>query len=277
VTLGIFAVVLAAALLHAIWNALVKAAADKLFGAILITSGAAAIAAALLPFLKAPHAASVPFALASAVLQVSYYLLLARAYELSDMSQAYPVMRGTAPLLVAAFTALWVKEPLSAIAWAGIVAICCGILAIALGTGFRIWAGLHFALLNAFIIAAYTVVDGIGVRRSGAPGAYTMLVFLFTGAPLMLWAMVVKRSAFLSNLRRHWRLSLVGGLGTTVSYGLALWAMTKAPVAVVAALRETSIVFGTLIAWLVLKERIGRRRIIAAFVVAGGAVIIRLA
>jgi drug/metabolite transporter (DMT)-like permease len=277
VTLGVFALILTAALLHASWNALVKAAADKLFGAILVTSAAAANAAALLPFFKAPDAASVPFAFASAVLQVGYYLLLARAYELSDMSQAYPVMRGTAPLLVAAFTALWAKDALSAIAWAGIVAICCGILAIALGSGLRSRAGLHLALLNAFVIAAYTIVDGIGVRRSGAPGAYTLLVFLLTGAPLMLWAAVVKRSAFVSNLRRHWRLSLVGGMATIVSYGLALWAMTTTPVAVVAALRETSIVFGTLIAWLVLKERIDRRRIIAAFIVAGGAVVIRLA
>ena len=276
-SIGVFALVLTAALLHATWNALVKAAANKLLTAILVTSAAAAIAAAVLPFLKSPDAASWRYALASAVLQVSYYLLLARTYELADMSQTYPLMRGTAPLLVAVVSALYAHEPLSAAAWAGIVVICCGILTIASGGALRSRRGMYLALLNAVIIAGYTLVDGMGVRLSGAPGAYTLLVFLLTGVPLALWAMLTKRADFVPHLKRYWHLGLVGGLGTSLSYGLALWAMTKAPVAVVAALRETSILFGALIAWWVLKERMDRRRIVAAVVVASGAAIIRLA
>ena len=276
-TPGVFALVLAAALLHATWNALVKAASDKLLGAVLVTSVAAAIAAACLPFLKAPASASVPYALASAVLQVSYFVLLARTYEVADMSQTYPLMRGTAPLLVATVTAIYANEPLSFTAWVGIVVICSGILTIAWGNALRPRAGVYLALLNAVVIAGYTLIDGLGVRRSGAPGAYTLLVFLLTGIPLALWALASKRSQFIAQVRGYWHLGLVGGIGTTVSYGLALWAMTQAPVALVAALRETSILFGALIAWLVLKERIDRRRILAAFVVAGGAAIIRLA
>lgn len=274
---SVFALVLAAALLHATWNALVKAASDKLLSAVLVTSAAAGIAALLLPFLKAPASASLPFALASAVLQVSYFVLLARAYELIDMSHAYPLMRGTAPLLVAAVTAIYAKEPMSLAAWVGIVVICVGILTIASGDALKSKVGVYLALLNAVVIAGYTLIDGTGVRRSEAPGSYTLLVFLLTGMPLALWALLRRRGSVVPYFKRYWHLGLIGGVGTTLSYGLALWAMTKAPVALVAALRETSILFGALIAFAVLKERVDRKRVVAAIIVAGGAAIIRLA
>jgi drug/metabolite transporter (DMT)-like permease len=136
---------------------------------------------------------------------------------------------------------------------------------------------VYLALLNALVIAAYTLIDGIGVRLSGAPAAYTMWVFLLSGLPLAVWARAARRPVFLPYLRRYWRQGIAGGIGTTASYGLALWTMTLAPVASVAALRETSILFGTMIAGLVLKEPLGPRRIVSACISAGGAALLRIA
>jgi drug/metabolite transporter (DMT)-like permease len=273
----VFAIVILAALLHAGWNAIVKSAGDKFLTTIMVAASAAALSAALLPLLTAPAAASRPYAAASAVLQIVYFLLIARTYQISDMSQAYPLMRGTAPLIVALVSQFQLGDQLSPIAWAGVSGICLGIISIALGDRIRDRKGIYLALLNALVIAGYTLIDGAGVRRSGAPAAYTLWVFLLTGLPLTLWAAAARRSTFIPYCGRHWRLGLAGGVGTTASYGLALWAMTVAPVAVVAALRETSILFGTLIAGIVLKEQVGPRRLISAGIIACGAAILRLA
>jgi drug/metabolite transporter (DMT)-like permease len=276
-SLFVFSVVLLAALLHATWNAIVKAGGDKFLTTVMVTTAAAGLSVLLLPFLQPPAAASWPFALASAAFQITYFLLVARTYAIADMSQTYPLMRGTAPLIVALVSVLRLGEPLSPVAWCGVVAISVGIFTMALGTGRKDRRGVYLALLNALVIAAYTLIDGIGVRRSGAPAAYTLWVFLLTGVPLAVWALAAPRAAFLAYVRRYWRQGIAGGIGTTASYGLALWAMTLAPVAVVAALRETSILFGAAIAGLVLKEPIGARRIVSACIIAAGAALLRLA
>jgi drug/metabolite transporter (DMT)-like permease len=276
-SLFVFAVILSAALLHATWNAIVKAGGNKFLTTIMVTTAAAALSAALLPFLPAPAIASWPFAIASAVFQIAYFLLVARTYQIADMSQAYPLMRGTAPLIVALVSVNRLGETLSPTAWLGVIGICIGIFSIALGSGLKDRKGVYLALLNALVIAAYTLIDGIGVRRSGTPAAYTLWVFLLTGLPLTVWVITARRSSFLPYLHRYWRLGIAGGIGATASYGLALWAMTLAPVAVVAALRETSILFGTVIAGLVLKEPIGPGRVLSACIIAGGAAILRLA
>ena len=126
------------------------------------------------------------------------------------------------------------------------------------------------------LIASYTLIDGAGVRRSGAPAAYTLWIFLLTGVPLLLWAISTRGKTFRRYVGRNWHLGLVGGFGTVASYGLALWAMTVAPVAVIAALRETSILFGTAISGFVLKEKISPIRIVGACVIAAGAIMLRL-
>ena len=161
--------------------------------------------------------------------------------------------------------------------WIGVIGISVGILSMTMGSKRDHRKGIYLALLNAFVIASYTLVDGVGVRRSGSPAAYTLWVFLLTGLPFAIWAVTGRRTTFVPYVSRHWRIGMVGGVGTTASYGLALWAMTIAPVAVIAALRETSILFGTLIAGLVLKEHIGMRRIIAACIIASSAAVLRLA
>jgi drug/metabolite transporter (DMT)-like permease len=275
-TLAVFAIVLAAALLHAGWNAIVKAGDDKFLTTILVTAVAALISALLLPFLRAPAMASWPFALLSALIQIGYFLLVARTYQAADMSQTYPLMRGTAPLIVALASVFLLHEALSAFAWCGVIAICLGILTMALGTHLKDRKGTQLALLNALLIAGYTLVDGIGVRRSGAPAAYTLWLFLLVGLPFALWGVLVRRASFLPYVRRYGWQGITGGIGTSASYGLALWAMTRAPLAVVAALRETSILFGVLIAGLLLREPVGPRRILSACIIAGGAALLRL-
>jgi len=273
----VFAAVLAGAILHAGWNAIVKSSGEKFLTTILITATAAVVAAVALPFLKRVAPISLSYAALSSLFQIIYFLILTRAYQSTDMSQSYPLMRGTAPMLVALASVFLLRERLSAPAWVGVIAVCGGIVAIAANARSEDSSGVRFALLNGVVIACYTLIDGLGVRRSGAPAAYTAWVVLLTGVPLSLSGILKHWPRFFPYLQRHWRLGAAGGLATTLSYGLALWAMTLAPIAVVAALRETSILFGTLIAGAILRERIGLVRVASACMIAAGAIALRLA
>ena len=275
-TLSVFCILLFAALLHASWNAIVKAGNDKLYSAIGVTGSAALIALLLLPFAPAPSAASVPFMVVSTVLQVIYTVLVAKTYQISDMSQTYPLMRGTAPLLVAIISVLFLGDHLSTLAWGGIAVICTAILAMALNSRSSSQRGVVLALMNAVVIAGYTLIDGTGVRLSETALGYTLWSFFLNGSSLLCWAMIARRREASRYLVQHWKKGVLGGMGTMGSYGLALWAMTQAPLAVVAALRESSILFGALIAWLLLKERVAGVRLVAAGGIAAGAILLRL-
>ena len=277
---SVLAAILCAAFLHAAWNAALKSQPDTFMAALAVTSGAGVLAALALPFLPAPDASSWPFIAASSMLQIAYYLLLAAAYRVADIGHAYPLMRGVAPVLVALGGGLLAGESLHGAQWTAIGLICAGGAALTLGARGNASGGLRptaLVLLTATVIAAYTLVDGLGVRRSGAPAAYTAWIFLFIGIGIA--ALSWRRSAgqLPTYLIRHPGLALMGGAATTGSYGIALWAMTQAPVAVVAALRETSIVFATAIAVFVLRERATRARICGAAFVALGAAAVRLA
>lgn len=254
-TITVFCILLFAALLHASWNAIVKAGTDKLYSAIGVSGSAALIALILLPFSPQPTAASWPYLFVSCALQVVYTVLVAKTYQVSDMSQTYPLMRGTAPLLVALISVMVLGDHLSWLAWSGIGVICLSILAMAMNGRMQSRKGIWLALLNACFIAGYTLVDGTGVRLSDTALGYTLWTFFMNGFCLLSWAMVARRREASSYLRLHWKKGLLGGVGTMGSYGLALWAMTQAPLAVVAALRETSILFGALIAFVLLKEK----------------------
>lgn len=275
--ISVFAIVLVAAALHASWNAIVKGGGDTLLTTVLVTGAAALFAVVSLPFLPPPARASWAFIAASALLQIVYFVLVARAYRVADMSLTYPLMRGTAPVLVAIASVMWLSEPLSARAWLGLGVICAGILGMTGAVPRNAKAGIGLALGNAIVIAGYTLIDGIGVRRSGAPAAYTLWIFLLSGVALSSWAWLRQRAVLQGYIRRNWHLGLVGGAGTIGSYGLALWAMTVTPVAIVAALRETSILFGTAISALLLHERVGRARIAGVCVIVVGAILLRLA
>jgi len=275
-SIDVFAIIMLGAALHATWNAVVKGGDNKLLTTCMIASIASLIASTVIPFLELPAKESWPFIGASVILQVVYFVLVASTYRIADMSQTYPIMRGTAPLLVATASVGLLSESLSSFAWLGIAIICIGILSMAAAPGTGQRKGILLALVNAAVIAGYTLIDGVGVRKSGAPAAYTLWIFLLTGLALAVWAFAVRRREFCRYLARHWRPGVIGGFGTVVSYGLALWAMTAAPIATVSALRETSILFGVVISALVLKEQLTRRRIMAACIIAGGAMVLRL-
>jgi drug/metabolite transporter (DMT)-like permease len=275
-SLDVFAIIMLGAALHATWNAVVKGGDNKLLTTCMIASIASLIASTVIPFLELPAKESWPFIGASVILQVVYFVLVASTYRIADMSQTYPIMRGTAPLLVATASVGLLSESLSSFAWLGIAIICIGILSMAAAPSIGQRKGMLLALVNAAVIAGYTLIDGVGVRKSGAPAAYTLWIFLLTGLALAVWAFAVRRREFCRYLARHWRPGVIGGFGTVVSYGLALWAMTAAPIATVSALRETSILFGVVISALVLKERLTGRRIMAACIIAGGAMVLRL-
>lgn len=258
-TLSVFCILLFAALLHASWNAIVKAGNDKLYAAIGVSGSAAVMALILLPFSPQPAHASIPFLAASTALQVVYTVLVAKTYQVSDMSQTYPLMRGTAPLLVALISVLFLGDSLSSMAWVGIAVICMAILGMACNGRASSQRGVVLALTNACFIAGYTLWS-----------------FFLNGACLLTWAMIARRREASRYLAQQWKKGIFGGIGTMGSYGLALWAMTQAPLAVVAALRETSILFGALIAWLLLKEKVAGLRLVAAGGIALGAILLRL-
>lgn len=283
---SVVTIVLLAALLHASWNALVKAGPDKYLTTVLVACGAGMVSLPLLPFFAKPHDDSWPWLIASACCQVIYYRLLAAAYHHGDMSQAYPLMRGAAPLLVALASVPLLGERLHWRQDVAIMLICGGVLTLTILRGTSAGADTQanrsgrrsatfYALLNAAVIATYTMIDGVGVRKSGAPAAYTMWLFVLT-AVLLLLCSTNRWRELPAYARRHAGVMLLGGFGTLASYGLALWAMTHAPVAAVAALRETSIMFAAAIAALFLRERLAPGRILAVSLIACGAILMRL-
>lgn len=276
---AVVAAILLAAFLHAGWNALIKRSNhDTLFATIAVAGGAALISLCLLPWVRAPDAASWPYLAASTVPQIAYYVLIARIYRGSELGLAYPVMRGTAPLFVTAANAILFGELLSPLGFLGVLCISGGIFLIAGGRFGQRHAGatVAAAIAIAAVIACYTVIDGLGVRLSHSPAGYTLWVFLLSGAVMTGWGLVRHPRQMLRSVRTEFWIPLGGGGATLLSYGIALWAMTLAPVAAVAALRETSILFAALISVLVLKESPSWHRMAAMALLTLGAIAIRL-
>jgi drug/metabolite transporter (DMT)-like permease len=211
------------------------------------------------------------------VAELIYGMLLATAYRAGDLSHTYPLMRGTAPMLVAFGSFALVGEHLSELGWTGVSLISGGILLLIFDAHFRglSAAATRFALLTAFVIASYTTVDGVGVRVSGHAIAYAFWNFFLTGVPWLIWTALRGRVDQWPQLRRQLPFVFVGGACSLGSYAIALWAMTRAPVAAVAAIRETSIVFGMVLGALVLHERVTWIRALAAIAVTLGVCVMR--
>ena len=267
--------VLFAALLHASWNAIVKSGSDKFLETALLACGAALISAATLAFVPLPAPESWPYLVASAIIHLAYFALVAAAYRTGDMSYVYPIMRGSAPLLTALIAGFFVAEQLSTGGWGGILLISAGILLLAVNQ----WRRDHFqpyqtlfALGNAVVICIYTLVDGIGTRLSGNAFSYVGWMLALNGVMLATFVFARHGEAMKRYARARWHYGIGGGLFTWASYAIALWAMTRAPVALVAALRETSVIFGTVLAAVVLKEKFSNVRYAAALLVCAGAV-----
>jgi drug/metabolite transporter (DMT)-like permease len=271
-------IVLFAALLHAAWNAFIKSGDNKLVETTLLVTGAGVIAAAVLPFVPAPAKASWPFLIASVAIHCVYFSLVALAYRTGELSLAYPIMRGSAPFFTAILTVSVVGEPISGGAWLGILFLCAGILWLARDGWKSANSQKHalaFASLNAVIIVAYTVVDGLGARASENPWSYVLWLFFLNMFPLLGIGFASHARAIFSMPVGGWAKGFAGGLCSLCAYGLALWAMTQAPIALVAALRETSVLIGTALGALLLKERFGLGRWLAAALITAGAVAIK--
>jgi|SRR5580658_3603215 drug/metabolite transporter (DMT)-like permease len=271
-SVGVLLVVLAGALLHATWNLIVKAGHDTRLTTAGICIAAGLIAAVALPFFPTPAPASWPYLAASSLTEVLYGVLLAAAYRVGDLSHAYPVMRGSAPLLVAIGSGALIGEQLSAPMWIGVGLISGGVFSLVLDARSQGHSAVatRLALVNALVIAAYTTLDGLGVRASGHAFAYTLWLSLLVSIPWLIWVVARRRLHRLVRWRPLIGLAAIGGACTLGSYSLALWAMTRAPVAAVAAVRETAIVFGTVLGAIVLHERVTRVRALAALAIALG-------
>jgi len=273
-TLPVAAAVLGAALLHAAWNTLLKASEDKELDTYAVATGCGVLAVIIIPFLPAPASASWPWLAGSAAVHILYFVFLAGAYRYGELSYVYPIMRGGGPMIVAASGAAVFAETLTGGQWLGVLLVCGSIVAFASGAHDR--RATLFALANAAVIGAYTLIDAQGVRASAAPVSYTLWFFAANALVIIAMGTLKRGSAVPRYLGRHWRRALVGGACSVGAYAIALWAMTRAPVALVAVLRETSVIFAAVLAALVLKEKLTRRRLFATGAVLAGLILLRL-
>ena len=275
--------VLFGALLHAGWNALVKSSGDKSVDTALVHFMGSVVALPVLLVVGLPAQPSWPFIGVSLTIHVGYYFALAGAYRHGDLGLTYPIMRGFAPLLVALASGSLLGESPSAAAWLGIVGITVGVVLVGLahpGDTLHHRKALGFAFANAVIIACYTLVDGRGVRLAGDALAYVMLLFVLDGLPYPALVFASRgpqgRAEILRYASRRWPLATLGGAASIGSYAIALWAMTRAPVASVAALRETSVLFAAVLGVWLLKERFGLQRALGTLVLLGGVIALRM-
>lgn len=276
----VFLAVLFAAACHAGWNALIKVGLDPLSTTTLISIGSSVVALVLAPFVGLPAWAAWPWLIASVIIHLVYFASLIESYRTGDLGQVYPIARGSAPLMTATVATIFVGENLSLIGWAGIVALVAGVLLLS-ARGGRHFAQIDrravgFALFTALTICAYSVVDGVGARHAGNANAYSVWLFIGISIVMVPYALYRDGPDVIPAMQNYWQRGLAGGALQVLSYGIAIWAMTAAPIAIVATLRETSVLFGAVIAVTILKEPLRAARIIAAFLIVCGLIMIRL-
>jgi len=278
VSLSIVFAVLFSALLHATWNSLAHTISDRLVGFALIGVACAVGGGLMVAFAGMPPAGAWPFIIASAALHVVYNLLLLASYELGEFSQMYPLARGTSPWVVALVSVVVLGRELPITELLGVLAVSAGLIALVFiggRPGRKDLPALIAAMLTGLAIASYTVVDGLGVMHAPL-FAYTGWLFLLQGPPIAVLAAIRRGRLLPAAVRASAVSGLAGGAISIVAYTIVLWAQTSGALAPIAALRETSIVFGALIGALFLGERLGARRAIAAGVVLAGVVLISL-
>ena len=265
-TIEITLAVLLAALLHASWNAMIKAGSDVLLDTATIVTGTGLVALPFLFIVPLPDTASWPYIFGSITTHVAYYYLMINAYRTGDLSLVYPLMRGVAPLITAVLGIVWLRELPAPLSWIGMLMISIGVIALALrpGNDAPVLAGhgraVRLALGNAAVIATYTIIDGTGARLAGNPWAYIVWLFVLDAIPFSIYMLATRKRAFVTELAdRRWH-GLIGGGLSAGAYAISVWAMTKAPVALVASVRETSVLFATLIGAHLLKEKLTPRR-----------------
>jgi drug/metabolite transporter (DMT)-like permease len=274
----VFFAVLAAAAMHAGWNALVKTGLDRTTSILLLALIQSAISLVLLPFFALPLAASWPWIALSALLHTGYKIFLIRAYAHGDLSQVYPLARGSAPLIVALVGVAVLNEGMTAAKLAAVILIGLGVIAMSMRVG-AVEAmprkALIYALGTALFTASYTLVDGLGARLSGTASGFTLWMFVGDGVLIALYALFVRGRGLFFQVRENLGSGIAAGALSLGSYWIAIWAFTLAPIALVAALRETSVLFAMLIAVFWLGESAGVQRWIAAGLIVCGVILMR--
>lgn len=277
---GVVALVLLAAVLHATWNAFIKAGADRLAVLSLTMAIPAPLCALALPFVPLPAVEAWPYLAASVLIHTTYYACLLFAYRHGDLSQVYPIARGTAPVLVAGGAWVLAGEALQLREAFAILIVSGGIMSLAWHRRAEAAEGelaaIGFALLTSLNIGLYSVTDGLGVRASGTASGYILWMFALEGLPLLAFTLWARRGRLAAAFRPNLKVGMGGALISSLAYGIVIWAMSAAPMAHVVALRETSVIMAAAIGALVLGEPFGRRRITAAIVVALGAALLQI-
>lgn len=275
----VFLAVLAAAVMHASWNLLVKLKLDRFLSLFLLQTLMGFMGIAMFFFFAWPSRESLPYALVSGVLHTGYNIFLARSYRDGDLSMVYPIARGSAPLITLLATWLVASEQINAITAFGISVLVSGIWLVAVGKSKSLKldkVSLFFALGTSCFIAAYTVVDGLGGRASGAASGYTATVFILDAIFMAVAGFYMRGLGILVKVAPFWKGGVLGALLSASAYWIVIWAMTQAPIAAVAALRETSILFVILMSARFLKEQMSWARIAGGVLVVLGAVALRL-
>ncbi|KWT61063.1 hypothetical protein ADL21_15590 [Streptomyces albus subsp. albus] len=271
----VVAAVLTAAVTHAGWNAIAHHIKDQLLAFTLVGGGGALCGAVLACFAPLPAAGAWPPLLASVALHIVYQVLLMQSFRLGEFGQMYPIARGTAPLVVTVLAAVFVGEVPDAWGVAGVALASAGLVGVALwgirGSGTKPhWPALVAALATGLAIASYTTVDGVGVRASGTAPGYIAWLMILEGLAIPVYALATRRRALLTELRPVALRGAAGGVLSVFAYGLVLWAQTRAHLAPIAALRESSIIVGAAIGTLFFKERFGAPRLVAAGLMVAG-------
>jgi drug/metabolite transporter (DMT)-like permease len=276
---AVVAAVLVAAVLHATWNALAHNIKDTLAGFVLICLTATACCAVLVLLVPLPPARAWPFIAVSTVLEIGYLFGLLQAYRLGEFGQMYPIARGTSPWVVALVATTVLGQPLPPAELVGILVISAGLIALAFAGGMPGRAqlpALAAALGTGLIIASYTIVDGVGVRRSDTVVGYVAWIFLLQGPAVPVYALIRYGRALPARLRPVWWRGVIGGVLSLLAYGLVVWAQAHGALAPIAALRETSIVIAALIAAVVFREPFGRIKLVASTAVVVGILLLNL-
>ncbi|MED7666547.1 EamA family transporter [Pseudomonas moraviensis subsp. stanleyae] len=266
--------VLFAALLHASWNALLRGGADRLWSMTMMCVPIAIVCAVAAVFMVPPAPESWGYALLSALLHVGYNLFLVRSYRIGDLGQIYPISRGSSPALITLGAALFAGETITPGELLGIGLVSGGIISLAFRGRSLSVPSLPYALGTGCFIAAYSVVDGIGARLSGAPLAYTVWMSALWGVMMPVVYICMRDARSLFSMRPGMLTAVVGGLVSLLAYAIVIYAMNEAPLGAVSALRETSVLFAALLGYLFLGEKLTVRRMLACVVIASGAIII---
>ncbi|MDB2676219.1 DMT family transporter [Amylibacter sp.] len=277
-TLSVFIAVLFAAILHASWNAIIKFGDDKLQGMVLLSIAHGIIGLFMLILSPLPNITAWPWLIASVGFHLWYKLFLTSAYERGDLSRVYPIARGAAPLLVLVLSSIFIIDSITNKDIFAVIAIGVGIFILGIGVfkNKETIALLPFALCSAIGTAGYSITDGLGARASGDVTSYIGWLFFLDAVVFMLYAFFRKGLNILPKKSSVWVLGLIAGSASVLAYWIAVWAMTIAPIALVAALRETSVLFAVFIGVFFFKDSMGKSKIIASLIIVIGIIISRL-